>query len=268
MFVLALATITTAAATSGSEAGAAAKVTVIIDGDTTGSAISATIINGASYVPLQGFCAELGAQSTIINEDSVTILAPGLKIEATDGMRYITANGRYLFVPAGCKMLDGELAAPIRTLAAAFDAQVSWNGASKTVYVTTGSGVIASGDAFYNDNDVHWMSRIISAEAGGESFLGKIAVGNVIMNRIASPQFPSSVYDVIFDRRSGIQFTPAYSGAINCNPSAESVIAAKLALDGAVVVGDSLYFSQSYLGCWAARNRPFTATIGNHSFYA
>ena len=60
-----------------------------------------------------------------------------------------------------------------------------------------------------------------------------------MLNRVASPRFPNSVYEVIFQRN---QFTPAANGSINRTPSAESVVAAKLCLDGANTAGSALYF--------------------------
>ena len=44
------------------------------------------------------------------------------------------------------------------------------------------------------------MSRIIHAESGAEPFDGKIAVGNVVLNRVESKQYPNTIYGVIFDR--------------------------------------------------------------------
>jgi N-acetylmuramoyl-L-alanine amidase len=87
------------------------------------------------------------------------------------------------------------------------------------------------------------------------------------MNRVASPIFPDTVHEVIFDKQYGIQFTPAYSGAIYNTPSEECIIAAKIALDGGNTAGNSLYFASSK-NCWAARARPFAMTIGGHYFYA
>ncbi|MDR2420813.1 MAG: cell wall hydrolase [Oscillospiraceae bacterium] len=117
----------------------------------------------------------------------------------------------------------------------------------------------------YGAEDVKWLSRIIYAEAGGESFDGMLAVGNVVMNRLRSEYYPDTVHGVIFDRRSGVQFTPAYSGAINNTPSEACVKAAKLALDGAEIVGGSLYFASA--SCWASRHRELYKTIGAHDFY-
>ena len=95
-------------------------------------------------------------------------------------------------------------------------------------------------------------------------------MGNVVLNRCASAQFPDSVYGVVFDRRYGTQFTPIDNGSIYYTPNDESVIAAKLALDGADTAGGSLYFIASYCAAysWAGRNRPFVSQIGNHCFYA
>lgn len=61
----------------------------------------------------------------------------------------------------------------------------------------------------------------------------------MVLNRVASPQFPNSVYSVIFQRN---QFTPASNGRINRTPTAECVIAAKLAMEGTNTAGNALYF--------------------------
>ena len=92
-------------------------------------------------------------------------------------------------------------------------------------------------------------------------------MGNVVLNRVASPLFPNTVRDVLFQPN---QFTPASSGVLQRTPSAESVIAAKLCLDGANTAGNALYFVNPRVSpnSWAARNRPYVATIGAHAFFA
>ena len=115
--------------------------------------------------------------------------------------------------------------------------------------------------------NLSWLSRIIYAESGNQPLAGKIAVGNVVLNRVNSPAFPNSVYAVVFQQS---QFTPVMNGTIYSTPNAESVIAAKLCLDGANTVGDALYFvnPRATPGSWASRNRPHVATIGAHAFFA
>lgn len=121
----------------------------------------------------------------------------------------------------------------------------------------------------YSDSDLYWLSRIIEAEASGESTTGKIAVGNCVLNRVKSGEFPNTIYDVIFDRQYGVQYQPTANGAIYNTPSAESVQAAKDALNGTSVVGDAMYFCSTKVAptSWASKNRAYLTTIGNHVFY-
>ena len=90
-----------------------------------------------------------------------------------------------------------------------------------------------------------------------------------MLNRVASKQYPNTIYGVIFDFRHGIQFTPAYTGTIYNSPSAESVIAAKVCLEGYETVDGALFFFNPKIATsnWISQNRPFAKTIGNHNFY-
>ena len=113
--------------------------------------------------------------------------------------------------------------------------------------------------AFLGQADLHGQIRV-HAEAGGECFDGKIAVGNVVLNRVASPQYPNTIYGVIFDRKHGTQFSPVSFGTIYNTPSADSLTAAKLALQGSRPVGDCLYFRRN-------NGTREGTVIGNHVFY-
>ncbi len=119
-------------------------------------------------------------------------------------------------------------------------------------------------------DDIYWLARIIEAEAGGEPFIGKVAVGNVILNRVNHSQFPNTVYGVIFDKQYGYtQFSPVIDGTIYNTPSAESMRAAEAAANGQRPVGSALYFlnpskSQNF---WIPNNRQYMTTIGGHNFY-
>ena len=240
----------------------------MIDGQTAEFRIPLFVENSATYVSLREFSMAMGADTVSWMSGTATVSAPNLTVTATVGNMYLVANGRYLFLPDKCQTAFGSVMVPIRVLCKAFDAAVTWDEATKTIFVTKGSGAIKPDSVFYGETDLYWMSRIISAEARGESLSGKIAVGGVIMNRLKSPDFPKTVYDIIFDRRFGtIQFTPVSNGAIYNTPSEECIIAAKIALDGGNTAGDSLYFAAT-TNCWAGRNRPMSMAIGNHYFYA
>ena len=77
-------------------------------------------------------------------------------------------------------------------------------------------------------DDIFWLARIIHAESQGEPYIGKVAAGNVVMNRVNSKQFPNTIYGVIFEYFQGIpQFSPVADGTIYNNPSAECLKAAE-----------------------------------------
>ena len=124
--------------------------------------------------------------------------------------------------------------------------------------------------ASYDENDVYWLARIIEAEAGGESGEGKLAVANVVLNRVASSSYPDTIYDVIFDTKYGTQFEPTSNGAIYNTPSEESIEAAKRALSGENNIGGALYFYNPSLvdAVWIRTNCTYIQTIGCHNFYA
>lgn len=194
-----------------------------------------------------------------------TISAEDLSITVYPKQSYFVANGRYLYLPYGVHNENGSLLLPVRTLAKCFDAEVEWDSETKCVNIFSGTGSIVSGEAFYNSDDLYWLSHIIHAESEDEPFNGKIAVGNVILNRVDNPAFPDTIYGVIHQKN---QFSPVASGRINLHPNEDSVIAAKLCLDGAVILSDALWFNRAGVSCWASKHKTCIATIGAHAFYA
>jgi N-acetylmuramoyl-L-alanine amidase len=118
--------------------------------------------------------------------------------------------------------------------------------------------------------DLYWLSRIINAEAGGEQFKGKVAVGSVILNRVSSSAFPNTVKGVIFEYYKNIpQFSPVAEGTIYNTPSQESINAAKEALNGQKPVGNATYFfnPKKAEGKWIVKNKTYVTKIGEHVFY-
>lgn len=205
--------------------------------------------------------------TAIWDNDRAVVSAAGLRMEIQPGLKYLIVNGRYLYLPDGVRTAGDNLLVPVRTLAAALGADVAWDPIGNNVVLTAGTGPITAGSIAYQEDVVYWLSHIINAEAGNQPLDGKIAVGNVVLNRVSSSRFPNTVYEVIFQRG---QFTPVSNGSINLIPNEQSIVAAKLCLDGANTVGNALYFINPRYSpnSWAARNRPYVATIGAHAFYA
>lgn len=178
---------------------------------------------------------------------TLTITAKGTVVTATSGRVYLVANDRYLYVPGGVQVANGQVYVPEAVAAKAF------------------SG-LTSGGSFYDQEALFWLSRVIQRESGNQSMEGKMAVGNVILNRVADPAFPNSIEGVLAQKN---QFTTYQSGALrNTKPSANSIIAAKLVLDGGVVEATrGATFFDSSSNSWASRNKQYIATIGGHNFY-
>ncbi|MCQ2423790.1 MAG: cell wall hydrolase [Clostridia bacterium] len=230
------------------------------------------IDDGTTYTNICGFAAALGRTAVLTRWDgqTVTVTWDDVTLAASPEALYVEANGRYLFCPLGVSYEDGALWLPLRTLAVLFGCTVEWDGETETAAVTSDGVPLLSGDEFYDEDDVFWLSRIINAEAGGECFLGKIAVGNVVLNRTRSREFPDTIYEVIFDIRFGVQFSPIKSGSIYKTPNADSVAAAKLCLDGAVINDEMLYFynPKKSKSTWMRESCTFVASIGNHDFFS
>jgi len=112
------------------------------------------------------------------------------------------------------------------------------------------------------------LARAINAEARGESFDGKVAIGAVILNRVESPYFPDTIKDVILQRNERLcQFTPVSNGTINLKPDEEALRAAAKALEGYDPTGGALFFYNPHISTdnWI-KTLPVLTKIGKHVF--
>lgn len=228
-------------------------------------------LNNRTYVPLRAI-SQLLDPSVELSWENATLTASvtsdTLHLTARMGDSWIQANGRYFYAADGVRIVNDSVMVPLHALALAMGADASWNSTTHDITATRGSG--HPGTAPYSEDDVYWLSRIISAESQGEPLEGKLAVGNVVLNRVKSSQFPNTIYGVIFDRKWGVQFTPVANGTVYHTPTPESIIAAKMCLEGTNIVGNSLYFldPSKSRNFWVMENRPFVTTIGCHWFYS
>ncbi|MGG3563450.1 cell wall hydrolase [Neobacillus rhizosphaerae] len=114
------------------------------------------------------------------------------------------------------------------------------------------------------EKEMDLLARLVTAEAKGEPYQGKVAVAAVVLNRLESEQFPDSIQQVIYQDK---QFQPVDNGMIN-KPAGEE---AKKAVDEAInkdgQVTDALYFfNPDETNSKWLRTRPVTEEIGNHRF--
>ncbi|WP_066632669.1 cell wall hydrolase [Desulfolucanica intricata] len=107
---------------------------------------------------------------------------------------------------------------------------------------------VSRGVSYVSRSDFDLLARIITAEADSESYTTKVAVGAVILNRVESPLFPDTIPGVVYQVAYGrYQFEPVLNGWINRPASAESIRAAKDALNGWDPTGGALYFFESWV---------------------
>lgn len=129
-------------------------------------------------------------------------------------------------------------------------------------------GVTANALGIYmseqDSNDLYLLAKCIHAEARGESYVGKVAVGAVILNRVASPDFPDTIYGVIYQPWA---FTAVHDGQINLEPEAASYQAATDALNGwDPTYGCLYYYNPATASSSWIFSRQTVVTIGKHIF--
>jgi len=114
------------------------------------------------------------------------------------------------------------------------------------------------------DANINLLARMISAEGRGESYVGQVAIGAVICNRIEHPSFPDTLAGVIYQNGA---FTALSDGQFN-EPVAESAYsAARDALAGWDPTGGAIYYyNPDKTSNRFIYSRPVIAVIGDHRF--
>ena len=234
--------------------------------------ITGYLKDGTTYVPIRQFFQLLGGSWVTWNSAELSANVRGNANAAFYlGSRTAWIDSEKHQLPGRSYSQDGTFYVPLRGIAEALDCGISYNSSLQRVTLTTkGSSSQNTADSSAYKDSVYWLARIIQAESGAEPYRGKLAVGNVILNRVASTDFPNSIYGVIFDRKNGVQFTPVANGTIYNTPSAESIRAAEECLAGTRVVGNCLYFfnpKTATKASWIVQNCRYYTSIGDHDFY-
>lgn len=126
---------------------------------------------------------------------------------------------------------------------------------------------VSRGSARYTQAELNLLARLINAEAASESYLAKVAVGAVVLNRVKSSEFPNSIAAVINQSQNGTyQFTPVYNGSINRPAGPDSLRAAREALSGVDPTGGALFFFESRVTDGHLRSRTVSKVIGKLVF--
>ncbi|RNC28910.1 MAG: Spore cortex-lytic enzyme [Candidatus Dichloromethanomonas elyunquensis] len=129
----------------------------------------------------------------------------------------------------------------------------------------TGESTTSSGKKIgIKNTDVQLLAHCIYAEGRGEPYLGQVAIGACVMNRIKSSKFPHTIAGVIYQPQA---FSAVDDGQINIQPDDGAVKAAREAMNGSDPTGGAIYYfnpaKTTNKFVWA---RPQIKQIGSHIF--
>ena len=231
---------------------------VILDRQLLELSCEPAIIESEVYLPVRAVCETLGG-----------------------GIRWNAERGEAVAIYKGVHLINGvivndKLMVSQETVRSVFKVSVVYYPELSVVSIDHGAAPttrqlreILPKHAGYDNEDLYWLSRIVEAEAKGEAYTSRLAVANVILNRMSSPAYPDSIYDVIFDKKHGVQFSPVSNGSIYNEPSETSRLAAIDALEGRNNAPGALFFMNPKYATsfWMQNNREYAFTIGAHNYY-
>lgn len=122
----------------------------------------------------------------------------------------------------------------------------------------------SSSNSSYSSQDVYLLAKCIHAEARGEPYVGQVAVGAVVLNRVRSSSFPNTIAGVIYQPYA---FTAVIDGQMNLEPNETAYNAARDAMNGWDPTNGCIYYYNpaTATSSWIW-SRPVMITIGKHNF--
>lgn len=244
------------------------EIKVKVNGRTIAMDSNPYILNNHTLVPIRFVAEALSADEVLWDSDERAVFIKygndTIHFEIDSSIAWVSGESVGLKTPA--KITNNRTYVPLRFVSENMGAYVEWDEKTREISIEK-EGIET--DIPYSEDELFWLSRIIHAEAQGEPYKGKVAVGNVVLNRVGSKDFPDTIYGVIFDRKNGVQFTPVADGAIYNNPHNMCIYAADRALRGENVIGDALFFCnpKTSTNSWIMNNRVLLSKIGKHNFY-
>ncbi len=134
----------------------------------------------------------------------------------------------------------------------------------KALGISTSSSSSSTSGGSYSNSDLNLLARVVSGEARGENYTGKVAVAAVVLNRVKSSSFPNTISGVVYQPYA---FTAVADGQINVAPDNSCYEAAKAALNGWDPTNGAIYYynPKTATSSWIF-SRTTVAVIGNHVF--
>lgn len=201
-----------------------------------------------TFVPVRFVSEALGAEVEWLQEEKKVIIRKEENtIEMWQESSDLVVNGEKSSMDTKVEIADNRTMIPVRFAAENLGCTVDWDELTYSVLINKEDAVVpvaSIANRSYSDEDLIWLSRIITVEGKGLSLDGKVAIANVVLNRKKSPGYPNTVHGVIFDTNYCVQFPPAHkAGFGELVPPSSCIIAAKMALEGTNNVSSCLFFN-------------------------
>jgi len=137
-------------------------------------------------------------------------------------------------------------------------------GPQTLLYLGLGGSGSSSNSTKYSTADVNLLAKVISAEARGESYEGQVAVGAVVLNRVAHPSFPDTISGVVYQNGA---FSCVYDSNWYAAVADSARRAAQDAMNGWDPTGGAIYYYNpaKTSNAWM-RSRTVIKVIGSHYF--
>ena len=230
------------------------EVTLIVNDQPIGNDDLILVRNDQLYASVADFSARYNGETTWLENAKLAVVNYQEKYISfkLDSPQAVVDN-KVIMMDAPTIVIDNHLYAPVNFLIEHLSGTFLWNDSNLTLNIQSDQFEVKEEDKIelsYTDEDLLWLARIVNVESSDSSLDMKLAIANVVLNRVKSDSFPSTVYDVIYQEGKYKQFPPAHKESfLTLVPSRKSIIAAKMALNGENNVGDCLYFN----------NRPFSS---------
>ncbi|KAA9021663.1 cell wall hydrolase [Niallia endozanthoxylica] len=131
-------------------------------------------------------------------------------------------------------------------------------------YVESGEKLIIPESTITNE-EKELLARLVTAEAKGEPYEGKVEVAAVVLNRVEHEQYPDTIEEVIYQQR---QFEPVENGTINqpATPEATQAVNEALVEQGKENSQSLNFYNPDIVESKWHESKTVTAVIGNHVF--
>lgn len=223
------------------------RMMISVDGQPVHMDQGAFVRAGTTYVPIRFLAQWLGASKLGWQGDTETVTVTdqtgGLLLLQVGRMEAVY-QGQTFTLSRPLLLKEGRAYLPIRDLADKLNFSIGYDAQGPMVKIKRqGEGLSPLAPA-YDELDQVWLARIVNVESRGQSMENKLATANVVLNRVKDPAFPDSIYEVIFEVNSHVQFPPAHKAGFSSSvPTEESLQAARRALLGENNIEDCLFFN-------------------------